>query len=234
MRGVFFRAALLLLLCDDLCIRRHSWLDEASGVVNTEFDAKDLLDAIIAEVDIFRCKWCFSVDGEDPGTQRFAWCRIKKHPSLLTDLDFANTTLGDVATQVNCVGVDERKQCLAPRKNSDILTWPSFALMSRCSKVGWVKGQVKMSGFVVTLHRVNMNFVKTIAIFVSGILSLGMAHSFVLIPPCHQTSVNFIFVRVDQSPRHNCVLNYRCNRGATRKSGVSAWVTWRHKKSRIS
>jgi len=43
------------------------------------------------------------------------------------------------------------RQAPTPRKNSDILTWPSFALMSRCSKVGWVKGQVKMSGFVVTL-----------------------------------------------------------------------------------
>jgi len=33
--------------------------------------------------------------------------------------------------------------------NPDILTEPSFALMSRCSKVGWVKGSVKMSEFFV-------------------------------------------------------------------------------------
>ena len=45
-----------LRLCNDLCIRRHPWLSEASRVVNGNFEAEDLLDAIVAEVDVFRCK----------------------------------------------------------------------------------------------------------------------------------------------------------------------------------
>ncbi len=64
--------------------------------------------------------------------------------------------------------------------NPDILTEPSFALMSRFSKVVWVKGSVKMSEFFVgasawlgyneprhlacALRRVNASLLKSVGV----------------------------------------------------------------------
>jgi hypothetical protein len=45
-----------------------------------------------------------------------------------------------------------------------------------------------------TFHRVDMHFVEPIAILISSILTLSMAHTFMLIPLGDKPCINFVFI----------------------------------------
>ncbi len=63
-----------------------------------------------------------------------------------------------------------------------------------------------------TFQSIDMDFMKTISIFIPSVLACRMVDLLMLVTPFGQTIVNVIFIRVDLAARYHAACNDRFDR----------------------
>src|SRR6266436_5303893 len=89
--------------CFQLHIRSHAGKHAAGGIIDANFYANDLVDALFAGLHIARQEFGLLVDLLDDAAERGARKRIDANFGLLAQLDAADFRFGNVDTNVNLV-----------------------------------------------------------------------------------------------------------------------------------
>src|SRR6266436_4023386 len=91
-----------------LHIRSHAGKHAASGIIDANFYANDLVDALFAGLYIARQEFGLLVDLLDDAFERGARRRINANLGLLAKFDAADLRFGNVDTNVNLILFQER------------------------------------------------------------------------------------------------------------------------------
>jgi len=107
-------------LDQNLAVCGHAWRGESEGFLQLQLDADDLLDAVVAEVGVFRGECSLRIDARDVGVNRLLWVRVEIDACGLPDFYFADVAFGYESAQINLVEIeqcDDRGACV------DDLAW---------------------------------------------------------------------------------------------------------------
>src|SRR5580704_701557 len=97
-----------LISCFQFHIGGHAGENVAGGIIDADFDAKNLMNALFACLDVARKKFGMLVDLLDDTFKNRLWKRIDSHFCFLSDLDAAEFGLRNINADINLILFEQR------------------------------------------------------------------------------------------------------------------------------